>query len=141
MIKMYKPYHTLTVVSLITMLVVSGCFSATTKDKSATYIDFENTEVDMGKLIHDHPGTATFSFENTGDAPLLIYSAEASCGCTQPEYPKEPLSPGEKGEVKVTYDAKAPGKFLKSITIYHNGENNFDVLKISGTVVAKENTN
>jgi hypothetical protein len=127
--------------SVIAVLTMSGCFSDSAKSNRATHIVFENTELDMGKLTQDHPGTATFSFENTGDAPLLIYSAEASCGCIQPEYPEEPLSPGEEGGIKVTYDAKSPGKFIKSITIYHNGDNNYDVLKISGTVVAKENTN
>jgi hypothetical protein len=122
--------------SAFAMLTMSGCFSDSAKSNRATHIVFENTELDMGKLTQDHPSTATFSFENIGEAPLLIYSAEASCGCTQPEYPQKPVSPGEKGEIKVTYDAKDPGKFLKSITIYHNGDNNFDVLKISGTVVA-----
>ena len=135
----FKQYQTLTIFSALTILL-SGCIKSSTKDKSSTHIEFEITEVDMGKLTQDHPETATFSFENTGSSPLVIYSADAGCGCTQPEYPKEPLSPGEKGVVKVTYDAKAPGKFLKSITIYHNGENNFDVLKISGTVVANNNT-
>ena len=138
---MFKQYHIMTVFSVTTMLAMSGCFSSTIKSKSATQIDFENIEIDMGSLFQNHPDTATFSFENTGNNSLVIYSVEASCGCTKPEYPVEPLSPGEKGEVKVTYDAKAPGKFLKSITIYHNGDNNFDVLKISGTVVAKDNTN
>lgn len=131
----------MTVFSVIAMLTMSGCFSDSAKSNRATHIVFENTELDMGKLTQDHPGTATFSFENTGEAPLLIYSAEASCGCTQPEYPGVPLFPGEKGEIKVTYDAKSAGKFIKSITIYHNGDNNFDILKISGTVVAKDKTN
>jgi hypothetical protein len=120
---------------------MSGCFSASTKSKSATHIEFENTEVNMGNLIQYHPDTATFSFNNTGNTPLVIYSAEASFGCTQPEYPGEPISPGEKGEIKVTYDANALGKFIKSITIYHNGENNFDIIEINGTVVASNNTN
>ena len=120
---------------------MSGCFSPSTKSQSATNIEFRNTEINMGTLYQNQPGTAIFYFENTGNSPLIIYSAEAGCGCTQPEYPKEPLPPGKKGEVKVTYDAKAPGKFIKSVTIYHNGDNNFDILKISGTVVAKNNTN
>jgi hypothetical protein len=141
MFKIFKQYHILSVFAVIAILAMSGCFSASTKSKSATHIEFENTEVNMGNLIQHHPDTATFSFKNTGNTPLVIYSAEASCGCTQPEYPGEPVSPGEKGEIKVTYDARAPGKFIKSITIYHNGENNFDIIEINGTVVASNNTN
>jgi hypothetical protein len=109
-------------------------FSTSIKSKSESNVKFESTEVDMGNLTQHHPGTATFSFENTGDAPLVIYSAEASCGCTQPEYAGEPVSPGEKGVIKVTYDEKDPGKLIKSIAINHNGDNNFDVLQLSGTV-------
>ena len=137
----FKKYYILTVFSVITMFAMSGCFSQSTKGKSTTQIEFIKNEVNMGNIAQHHPDMATFIFKNTGDAPLVIYSAEASCGCTQPEYPEKPLSPGEKGEIKVTYVAKTPGKFLKSITIYHNGDNNFDILKISGTVVAKDNTN
>jgi hypothetical protein len=136
----FKQYHIMAISSVIAVLTMSGCFSDSIKSNRATHIVFENTELDMGKLTQNHPVTATFSFENTGDAPLLIYSAEATCGCTQPEYPGEPVSPGQKGEIEVTYDAKSTGTFIKSITIYHNGNNNFDVLKISGTVVAKNNT-
>jgi hypothetical protein len=87
----FKQYHIFITFTVIAMLTMPGCFSSTTKSKSATHIEFEKTEVNMGNLIQHHPGTATFSFENTGDAPLVIYSAEASCGCTQPGYPKEPV--------------------------------------------------
>lgn len=123
----FKQNQIVAVFSAFVTLTMSGYFLESTKSNRTTHIDFESTEVDIGKLIQNHPGTILFSFENTGDSPLPIYSADASCGCTQPEYPGEPVSPGEKGEIKVTFDAKAPGKFIKSITIYHNGENNFDV--------------
>jgi hypothetical protein len=91
MFNIFKQYHILTVFSVITIFAMSGCFSQSTKGKSTTQIEFEKTEVNMGNLTQHHPDTATFIFKNTGDTPLVIYSAEASCGCTQPGYPKEPV--------------------------------------------------
>ena len=76
----FKQYYFMTKLSVIAMLTLSGCFSDSVKDNRPTHIDFENTEIDMGSLTLNHPETATFSFENTGEAPLLIYSAGPVAG-------------------------------------------------------------
>jgi len=64
-----------------------------------------------------------FTYTNVGDAPLIINQAVASCGCTVPEYTKAPVMPGQKGQLKVTYNGagKFPGHFKKSITVRTNG--------------------
>lgn len=82
--------------------------------------------------------TYNFTFVNEGDSPLLITRAQASCGCTSPEYPKKPLRPGEKGEIKVTYHAKGrPGPFDKSIYVYTNSKAQEKVmLTITGNVIS-----
>ena len=60
----------------------------------------------------------TFEIKNTGDGPLVITRVTASCGCTQPEWTKEPVAPGKTGNVKVTYNPKGrPGPFYKTISI------------------------
>jgi hypothetical protein len=128
--------HFFTLIALGTLaMALHSCLTITKKDNGQTIIKFSQIEAELGNLEKNHPATITFNFENTGTKPLVIYTAEASCGCTQPEYPDKPIEPGHKGEIKVTYDAKAPGRFNKTINVYHNGKNGLDVLKISGTVV------
>ena len=80
-----------------------------------------------------------FTIKNTGDAPLVITRITASCGCTQPEWSKEPIAPGKTGQVKVTYNPKGrPGPFYKTISIYSNGKKGSFSLGIKGNVTPKE---
>ncbi|MDO4755980.1 MAG: DUF1573 domain-containing protein [Parabacteroides sp.] len=81
----------------------------------------------------------TFTIKNTGNGPLVITRITASCGCTQPEWSKEPIAPGKSGKVKITYDPKGrPGPFYKTISIYSNGKKGSFALGIKGTVTPKE---
>ena len=96
------------------------------------YAQQEQPEIKFDKTVHNFGTfsektpvqTAVFAFTNIGKAPLIINQAIASCGCTIPSYTKEPIMPGEKGTVKVTYNGKGkfPGHFKKSITIRTNGK-------------------
>ena len=80
--------------------------------------------------------SAVFTFENRGNEPLLIREVKASCGCTIPEWTKEPVQPGGKGYVKATYGAKGRVyPFEKQITVYGYGKPANVVLRIKGTVV------
>lgn len=80
-----------------------------------------------------------FTIKNTGSSPLVITRITASCGCTQPEWTKEPITPGKTGEVKVTYNPKGrPGPFYKTISIYSNGKKGSFSLGIKGNVTPKE---
>ena len=80
------------------------------------------------------------TFTNIGDAPLVIHQAVASCGCTVPEYTKEPIMPGKKGTIKVTYNGtgKYPGHFKKSITLRTNAKTEMVRLYIEGDMTAKD---
>jgi hypothetical protein len=98
-------------------------------------IKFEKLTHNFGKFSSKSPVVSTvFSFTNVGEQPLVINQAVASCGCTVPEYTKEPIQPGEKGEIKVTYNGtgKFPGHFKKSITIRTNGVVEMTRLYIEG---------
>lgn len=81
----------------------------------------------------------SFKFTNTGTAPLIINQAFASCGCTVPEYTKEPVKPGEKGSIDVTYKGSGmmPGRFTKTITIRSNARNRIVRLVIEGEMTEK----
>ena len=64
-----------------------------------------------------------FVFTNVGDEPIIIRRIQSSCGCTVPKKPEAPIMPGEKGEIKVSYDTNRVGGFSKSITIFSNAKN------------------
>lgn len=103
---------------------------------------FEKTLYDFGSMPEDK-GTVqfTFNFTNTGGQPLVLHQVQASCGCTSPEWTRNPVPPGGKGTVKVTFDPKnRPGNFNKSITISSNAQNASLVLRITGNVQAKAMT-
>ena len=84
--------------------------------------------------------SCVFTFTNAGEQPLVVNQAIASCGCTVPEYTKEPIKPGEKGEIKVTYngEGKFPGHFKKSITVRTNGAVEMTRLYIEGDMTEAE---
>ncbi len=91
----------------------------------------------MGQIEWKHPVTVEYLITNTGDKPLVINNVTASCACTDVAWNKQPIAAGDKGIVKVTFDAKALGRFEKSIGIYSNSTPNLVYLKFNGEVVAK----
>ena len=106
-----------------------------------------NAQISADELIYnfgtigESDGLAShiFKIKNTGNGPLVITRITASCGCTQPEWTKEPIAPGKTGEVKVTYNPKGrPGPFYKTIAIYSNGKKGSFSLGIKGNVTPKE---
>lgn len=105
-------------------------------------ITFETTSHNFGSFPESSPKVmCTFTFKNTGDAPLVIHQAIASCGCAVPDYPKTPIKPGESGKITVTYNGagKFPGHFKKSITVRTNAKQEMTRLYIEGDMEAKAN--
>lgn len=101
-----------------------------------TQVVFETYDHDFGDIKQDTENEKIFSFKNTGKEPLLITSAKGSCGCTVPEYPKEPIAPGESGNIKVVYSpGKQEFKQTKSVTITANTDPETTVLKIYANVL------
>ncbi len=99
-------------------------------------ITFTQTTHDFGTFDESEGKVTTeFEFKNTGNAPLLITRTAASCGCTTPEYPKEPIAPGKSGVIKVTYNAKGrPGAFQKTVYVFANTDPEKNTLIIKGKV-------
>lgn len=115
------------------VMLVCGMTFASAQKKAE--IRFDKTTHNFGKFSEKNARqTCTFTFTNVGDEPLVINQAVASCGCTVPQYTKEPIKPGQKGELKVTYngEGKFPGHFKKSITIRTNGVVEMTRLYIEG---------
>lgn len=120
-------------VLLITMMLICGMTFAVAQKQAE--IKFDKLTHNFGKFSEKEPVvTCTFAFQNVGEQPLVINQAIASCGCTVPEYTKTPIQPGEKGEIKVTYNGtgKFPGHFKKSITVRTNGVTEMTRLYIEG---------
>lgn len=125
---------------LTTIMMVIGMIAFASQEGGGADIKFDKTSHNFGTFSENSPKvTTTFKFTNTGDKLLVIHQAIASCGCTVPQYPKEPIKPGEGGEITVTYDGsgKFPGHFKKSITIRTNAKKEIVRLYIEGDMTPK----
>jgi hypothetical protein len=92
---------------------------------------------DFGSIKQGVPVDVVFEFTNTGNAPLIISKVEPACNCTGAEWPKTPIMPGQKGKIKVTYDAASGGKFSKTAIVTANTKPTEKMLVFTGTVVKK----
>ncbi|MBO5079428.1 MAG: DUF1573 domain-containing protein [Bacteroidaceae bacterium] len=122
------------------LTTILSIFAMVTFAAGEAEIKFEKTSHDFGTFSESSPKvTCVFKFTNTGDKLLVIHQAIASCGCTVPQYPKEPIKPGEGGEIIVTYDGagKFPGHFKKSITLRTNAKQEIVRLYVEGDMVGK----
>jgi len=101
-------------------------------------ISFEQEEHDFGTVDEGEVVEHTFQFTNTGEAPLILVDAKASCGCTVPTWTREPVQPGAKGEVQVRFNTSGkPNSQTKTVTIKSNTEEGTKVVRIKGTVTPK----
>ena len=101
---------------------------------NAPKFKFESEVVDYGTIEHNADGNRVFKFTNVGKEPLIISNAVGSCGCTTPDWPKEPIKPGASAVIKVHYATDRVGQFEKTVTITSNAETPSKVIKIKGTV-------
>ncbi len=98
-------------------------------------IEWKFTDYNFGKIKKNKPVTVEFEFKNPGMIPLIIENVESSCGCTVPDYPKQPIMSGASGKITVTFDAKTTGYFSKTITVKSNTDDGVSYLYIKGEVI------
>jgi hypothetical protein len=125
---------------LIISLVIFGV--AVHAQYAQTKMQLSATEHDFGKF-KEEAGRQTFDFivTNTGTDPLMIQNVVASCGCTTPEWTKQPIPAGGTGKVTAIYDPKdRPGPFNKTLSVYSNTKPEVVVLVIKGEVIPREKT-
>ena len=129
------------VATLLVVCFVAG-FANLALVQAQPKIAFDKTDHNFGSF-KEAAGvqTTTFDFTNKGNSPLIINSVNASCGCTTPEWTRQPVAPGARGMIKVSYNpANRPGAFAKTVSVMTNAENSNVVLTISGKVEEKEKT-
>lgn len=105
-------------------------------------IEFTKSEHNFGTILErDGIQKATFEFTNRGTAPLILHNVITSCGCTAPEWTRQPIPPGGKGTIQLAFDpANRPGAFSKTASVQSNADNPMVILTISGRVSERERT-
>ncbi|PHS52569.1 MAG: hypothetical protein COB01_07075 [Lutibacter sp.] len=142
-------------IALLSLGIISCKENATSKVKSSNLenakerdekinlgsavIEFDKTEFNFGTINEGEIIDGIFKITNAGKVDLIITNAKASCGCTVPSWPKNPIKPGESAELKFSFNSRGkPGKNNKSITLQTNTENVVETLRIKGTVIPKD---
>ena len=125
---------------LILVICTWGCASTPEEKarKNRQEIWFEEYMHDYGEIQQDGDGSWSFVFKNLGEEAFIINRVRSTCGCTVPDWPKEPIEPGASGEITVIYNTRTTGTFLKSVIVYSTAANSPVKLQIKGKVVAKE---
>ena len=101
---------------------------------NAQEFKFEKEAINYGKVEKKSNGERVFTFTNIGNMPLIISRVQSTCGCTIPKKPEKPIMPGEKGEIKVSYDTNKPGRFNKQIIIFSNAKQKRKIVRIKSFV-------
>jgi len=102
------------------------------------FAKFNIDKYDFGKIKQNVPAVYTFEITNKSDKPLVIENAHATCGCTVPEYQKEPIAPGKTAKIKVQYNAANGGHFDKTVFVKLAGVDEEKALGITGEVLAAD---
>lgn len=123
------------------LLFVLLCSCSATVTRNDASINFGEVKHDFGTVSYKKETTCAFEFSNSGKTMLIINDVKTSCGCTVPEWPKEPISPGDKGTIKIKYNAAFPGVFHKTVEVFYNGPGSPAKLEIKGEVEYPEEKN
>lgn len=149
---MKKRIESLTMLALVSLFVIScssnaspnadssdqksiNVESAETNTADYAVLEVENDTYDFGVVSEGDKVKHEYVFTNTGTTPLIINSVRASCGCTTPNYPKEPIKPGEQSKIEVVFDtSNQPGMQHKVITMLANTEDSQTIFHLKGEV-------
>ncbi|MEN8158150.1 MAG: DUF1573 domain-containing protein, partial [Bacteroidota bacterium] len=123
-------------VVLVTALF-AGCGNSpeVQAEKQGEEIWFGEQLYEYGDIAKNSDGACSFTFTNIGDEAIVISQVRASCGCTVPSWPKEPVEPGDSGMIRVVYNTAISGPFYKSINVYSTAANSPVKLYVKGKVI------
>ncbi|WP_304516906.1 DUF1573 domain-containing protein [Cecembia rubra] len=107
-------------------------------EKKGAIIDFKEKSIDFGNITQGDRVEHTFVFTNTGDAPLVISNVAVTCGCTAPNWPKQPIAPGATGELKVVFNSAGKmGQQNSVVRIYSNASEPIEKVSLISNVLPK----
>lgn len=142
--------HTFFLAAICSIMLVA-CTNATDRIKdtdetstegmmeSLPVINFQEEFHDFGEVPEGEIVEHTFTFTNEGEGPLIISNAAGSCGCTVPEWPRQPIAPGQQGQIKVSFNSKGrAGRQDKRVTLTTNAVPQSKVLNITSTVISND---
>ncbi len=118
-------------------VILGFAFTASAQDNQKAEFKFNEEKHDFGKIPQGTPVTTVFEFTNIGQEPLILTEVRPTCGCTIADYTKVPVRHGDKGQIKITYNAAAAYPFNKTIVVRSNAKTPEKYLVIVGEVVAK----
>ncbi len=120
-------------------ILIVGFANAQEAATGGAKIKFEQTEFDFGDIQSGDKVEHTFKFKNTGDAPLVLSNVQTTCGCTAPNWSKEPIAPGASSEILIKFNSTGKkGKQHKVITVLSNDASSPSKVKILANVLPKE---
>ncbi len=140
-------------IASLVAITLASCSSATDRIKSTDNsasgteammdalptIAFAEEFHDFGEVQEGEVVEHTFTFTNEGEGPLIISNAQGSCGCTVPDWPRQPIAPGQKGQIKVSFNSTGrAGRQDKRVTLTTNAVPQSKVLNITSTVISKD---
>ena len=137
---MWRKYISYLLTGLSLTILISACSDnpEATAKKKGQELWFDEYVHDYGQIEVDSDGSWTFTFKNVGENAIVINRVRSTCGCTVPDWPREPFEPGSTGEITVKYKTATSGTFLKSLFVYSTAANSPVKLQIKGKVVAEE---
>lgn len=105
-------------------------------------IEFNEDAIEFGEISQGEKVKQRFRFKNVGNANLIISDAKGSCGCTVPLWPKQPIRPGQEGEIEVVFNSENKSGFVNNtVTLVMNTVPNTKVIALKGTVLTPETSN
>lgn len=131
-------YYGLAILALV--ITSAGCTNTTEEQakEKGEEIWFEEIMHEYGEIPEGSDGSWSFTFKNLGKQAILINRVRSTCGCTVPDWPRQPVEPGGSGQVTVKYNTAQTGTFMKSVYVYSTAANSPVKLQIKGKVLPKE---
>lgn len=120
---------------MICAMVIGFAITASAQTDNKAEFKFTEEKHDFGKVPQGKPVTTEFAFTNIGAEPLILTEVKPTCGCTIADYTKTPVKHGEKGTIKITYNAAVEAPFNKTIVVTSNSKTPTKYLVIVGEVV------
>lgn len=127
-------------IALVCSLFVLAFANQIQAQETIPVITFKENSIDFGDIVQGQKVEHTFVLTNTGKQPLIISNVAATCGCTVPSWPKEPVAPGKSAEIKVSFNSTGKvGKQNSVVRIYSNASEPIEKVSLISNVLTKSN--